>query len=238
MKQPYVELLGLLLCAVPGSALAQDAPASPPNDTTSTLATMDKTYTQGHPDLFNEFAGMRRYEAGDYSGAMKDFLQAAYYADKPSQLSIGLMYLRGQGIEKDPVKAYAWVSVAAERQYPQFTATQNQVWADLDSQQRKEAKVMQQTIAAQYGDAVAKPRMLQAIRDSKVDMTAGINYGASADVHTYNGVKICAQDNFNECSDPYAKWYWDPNNYFAGRDATWRGTVTMGPLQNVHGNGQ
>lgn len=108
MKQPYVEFLGLLLCAIPGTAFAQNAPAPSNSDTVQALNAMDKTYTEGHPDVINEFAGMHRYAAGDYSGAMKSFLIAASYADKPSQLSIGLMYLNGQGVQKDPATAWAW----------------------------------------------------------------------------------------------------------------------------------
>jgi TPR repeat protein len=230
MKQPYVELLGLLLCAIPGTAFAQGATAQSDSDTVQSLKTMDKTYTGGHPDVVNEFAGMHRYAAGDYAGAMKSFLIAASYADKPSQLSIGLMYLNGQGVQKDPATAWAWISIAAERGYPQFVTTRDDLWLQLKSGQRQRAKATEQQLDAQYGDAVAQPRMLQALQQSAAD-TGGAKTNADASMD-----KFCVQNKAAACADLYAKWFWDPNNYFAGRDAAWKRITEPGTLQNVHRN--
>ena len=119
-------VLGGLACAP--ALRAQSAPHAPAARTPSQiLAAMDHTSTYGHPDQFNEFAGMHRYVAGDYAGAMKYFKEAARYADKLSQLSIGLMYLNGQGVARDPVAAFAWTAIAAERKYPQFLATRDAI---------------------------------------------------------------------------------------------------------------
>ena len=63
-----------------------------------TLRAMNDASTWYHPDLFGEFAGVHRYAHREYAGAMKYFLIGAYYADKLSELSIGLMYLNGEGV--------------------------------------------------------------------------------------------------------------------------------------------
>jgi uncharacterized protein len=230
MKQPYVELLGLLLCATPGTAFAQGASVQSNADIVQSLNAMDKTYTEGHPDVINEFAGMHRYAAGDYAGAMKSFLVAASYADKPSQLSIGLMYLNGQGVQKDPATAWAWVSIAAEREYPQFVATRDDLWRQLNSEQRQQAKAIEQQLYAQYGDSVAQPRMLQALQQGIANGSDGSN--ASTDA----GQKYCAQIHAKECSDLYAKWYWDTKDYFAGRDSAWKIIALPPALQNADRN--
>lgn len=223
MKQPYVELLGLLLCAVPAAALAQESPV-PSSDTVQSLHAMDNSYTEGHPDVINEFAGMHLYAEGDYQGAMKDFLVAASYADKPSQLSIGLMYLNGQGVQKDPMTAYAWIALAAERGYPQFESTREEVWRQLNSSQREQAKVMQQQLSGEYGDAVAQPRMLQALQQS-------IASGSASNGAAQSAPTDCAKIHAVECKDVYASWFWDPNKYFAGRDAAWNRVVVPPAFQ-------
>jgi uncharacterized protein len=230
MKQSYVELLGLLLCAMPGTAFAQGATAQSNSDTVQSLNAMDKTYAEGHPDIINEFAGMHRYASGDYAGAMKSFLIAASYADKPSQLSIGLMYLNGQGVQKDPATAWAWISVAAERGYPQFVSTRDDLWRQLDAEQRQQAKAAEQQLYTQYGDPVAQPRMLQALQQSQANVD-GANTNANASMD-----KFCAQNKAAACADLYAKWFWDPKNYFAGRDAAWKRSMEPGALQNVDRN--
>jgi TPR repeat protein len=51
------------------------------------------------------------------------FIGSSLYADKPSQLSIGFLYLNGEGVEKDPVTALAWFELASERGYPMYVAT-------------------------------------------------------------------------------------------------------------------
>jgi hypothetical protein len=230
MKQPYVKLLGLLLCAIPGTAFAQGTPVQPNSDTVQSLNAMDKTYTEGHPDVINEFTGMHRYAAGDYAGAMKSFLVAASYADKPSQLSIGLMYLNGQGVQKDAATAWAWISIATERNYPQFITTRDDLWGQLNSAQRQQAKATERQLYAQYGDPVAQPRMLQALQQS---IANGSNATSAS---TDAGQKYCAETHAKECADLYAKWYWDPNSYFAGRDSAWKQILVTPALQNADQN--
>src|SRR5690242_11034200 len=156
------------LAGIAGIAVASDDP--PGKTSEEVLAAMDRTSTWGHPDLAAEFSGMHHYQAGRYPEAMADFKEAARYADKLSQLSIGLMYLNGQGVRKDPVAAFAWVAIAAERKYPQFTATRDGIWATLDASQREQAKALVEQLYGQYGDAVAKPRMAKVLRRYRARM--------------------------------------------------------------------
>ena len=166
------------LATLAGSAAASDDPGK---STDEVLAAMDRTSTYGHPDEFHEFAGMHCYMARNYQCAMTHFLQAARYADKLSQLSIGLMYLNGEGVSRDPVAAYAWVAVAAERNYPQFLATRDRIWAGLDATQRAGAKAMVDQLYSEYGDATAKPRMAKVLRRVASHMTGSLlGFGASS----------------------------------------------------------
>jgi hypothetical protein len=206
-----------------------------------TLRAMNDASTWYHPDLFGEYAGVRRYAHHEFEGALKYFEVGAYYADKLSQLSIGLMHLNGEGVPKDAVTAYAWLDIAAERKYPDFVATRDRVKATLSPEQLESAQKMRATLAAKYADAVAKPRMEQQLRFGVEQMTGsrtGFDYGVYHAPVTHNcgagaaigGVEVPTSG----CggADVYAKSRWDPRAYFASRDAQWKGTVTVGDIED------
>jgi hypothetical protein len=207
----------------------------------ATLRAMNDASTWYHPDLFGEFNGMRHYTRHEYADAMKNFKVGAYYADKLSQLSIGLMYLNGEGVEKDPATAYAWLDIAAEREYPDFVATRDRVKASLTPEQSQQGQAMRDELATHYADAVAKPRMVHQLQMGLSQMT-GSRLGSSANVlhppskmgcrgPVYVGnVKVpesgCGGDEI------YAESRWKPEKYFARRDSQWKATVTVGAIES------
>ncbi|MBD8871218.1 sel1 repeat family protein [Rhodanobacter sp. DHB23] len=241
--------LGIGLLAAT-AANARQQHAAPPEDmqdkpSRDLLDAMGNTPTYGHPDLEGEFAGMQHYAAGDYQAAMKYFLVGARFADKLSQMSIGLMYLNGEGVKKDPVAAFAWIALAAERKYPKFLATRDAVWAGLDAAQREQAKALVEQLYPEYGDASAKPRMIKHMRWDMTHLTGsylGAQIGPIASItpaelfhdgpmpacgaNTIAGLPMTGCGNLAD-----AKWYWDPAEYFKERDAEMTGTVTVGKLQ-------
>lgn len=240
MKKPCSRLvaLTLTLAGFNGACMASDDP--PEHAVDEVLAAMDRTWTYGHPDQYNEFAGMRCYRARHYDCALSRFKEAARYADKLSQLSIGLMYLNGQGVEKDPVTAFAWVAIAAERKYRQFLATRDRIWAGLDASQREQAKALVERLYAQYGDPVAKPRMARTLRHYRSKMSGsllGFDVGVVS-ILPNGKVPVCGAPTIDGapivgCGNLFVGWRWEPDAYFASRDAAWTGTVTVGPLRQV-----
>lgn len=224
--------------ATPASTIDQDV--------RDTLRAMADASTWGHPDQFGQFSGMNRYMKGDYADALTYFRIGARYADKLSQLCIGLMYLNGQGVAKDPVLAYAWVATAAERKYPQFVATRDRLWQSLNPAQQSQAKQAFAKIQAEYGDKTAQPRMNRELAYWRSQMTGsrtGFNSGvkhldkamlagggpsAGCARRTVSGAPVAG------CGgDVYAAWRWDPKEYYRVVDADWTGTVTVGDLQQV-----
>lgn len=245
--------LGISLFAAT-AANAQQA-AAPAGDTATMqsktsqdlLDAMSNTPTYGHPDLEGEFAGMQYYAAGNYQKAMKSFLEGARFADKLSQMSIGLMYLNGEGVEKNPVTAFAWIAIAAERKYPKFLATRDAVWAMLDATQRGQAKALVEQLYPEYGDITAKPRLIKRMRWDMTHLTGsylGTQIGPMASLtpaelfhdgpmpacgaNTIGGLPMTGCGNLAD-----AEWYWNPTEYFQERDAEMTGTVTVGKLQQV-----
>lgn len=207
------------------------------------LTAMNDASTWGHPDLFGEYAGMRLYSEGHYTAAIKYFKYGARYADKLSQLSIGLMYENGRGVEKDPVKACAWLALAAERKYPSFIATRNRVCEALTPAQHDQAVAVLDKLMPEYGDKVAKKRMERALEMAKTEGTGsrlGFDSGVTTvDVKqncggpTIGGAPVagCGSTNF------WSPWRWDPKKYFAARDAQWRGVVTVGSIEDKNAPG-
>jgi hypothetical protein len=173
---------------------------------------------------------------------MKYFEVGAYYADKFSQLSIGLMYLNGEGVKKDPVTAYAWLDIAAERDYPEFAATRDRVKESLKPDELQRAQAIRDKLALRYADAAAKPRMEQQLRFGVEQMTGshlGFNQGVQHDSLKgtlckggvfIGGMSIPEAGCGGE--DIYAESRWKPEKYFARRDSQWKATVTVGDIKD------
>lgn len=219
-------------------ARAGDDPLDDPG-VQKALRAMANTSTWFHPDLFGMTAGMRRYAHKDYAGALKYFEVGAYYADKLSQLCLGLMYMNGEGVNKDPVTAYAWLDLAAERDYPEFAATRDGLKTQLSPEQLAQALEVRRTLAERYGDAVAKPRMVLQLRQGQMQMTgsrtgfdSGMNHLATkADCGPALVIGGRTMPQAGCGGDIYAKENWEPSQYFASRDREWKATVTVGSVE-------
>ncbi len=232
------------------TTLTEPVVARPKADaaTSKILTAMNYASTWGHPDLFGEYAGMRLYSEGHYKAAIKYFKYGARYADKLSQLSIGLMYENGRGVEKDPVAACAWLALAAERKYASFVATRDRVCEALTPAQHDQAVAVLDKLMPVYGDKVAKRRMITALNLAKMQSTGshlgfdsgvttvGVNQNCSARAMANGRAGIGGPVAGCDSSDFWSPWRWDPKKYFAARDAHWRGTVTVGELQDVKAN--
>ncbi|MGN6312509.1 MAG: sel1 repeat family protein [Rhodanobacteraceae bacterium] len=237
--------LPIFVALLAASATAQAAPSSDPDEQAEKVLTaMNNASTWGHPDLFGEFAGMRHFSEHDYAGAMKYFKIGARYADKLSQLSIGLMYENGDGLEKDPVTACAWLAMAAERKYPSFIATRDRVCKALTPAQHDQAVAVLEKLMPEYGDAVAKPRMAAALHQAMTEGT-GSRLGFDSGIYQSSAKQNCGGPTIYEggvavpqagcgATNYYDPARWDPKQYFATRDAQWRGTVNVGNMAEVH----
>jgi hypothetical protein len=267
----FTSLCATLLCvgttAYAAGTASRPAPAatapSPPTATSDgpsnadILKAMDIVDTWGHPDLFGEFAGMKRYAKGDYKAAMPYFQNAARYADKPSQLAIGLMYVNGLGVAKSLPTGCAWLKLAAERGYSRFVATYNVNCAQLTPAQHQQMETELAKLLPEFGDKVAKQRMATQLRLAYSSRTGShVGFDAGAEVHggadMAFGATVVAGSAPRNCnkevayagglalptkgctgSGYWSRDYWDPDTYFKERDAQWRGTVTVGEAETV-----
>jgi TPR repeat protein len=56
--------------------------------------------------------GAEAYERGDFAEAAKWFRKSADQGNATAQDSLGVMYVNGEGVPQDYVRAYAWFNIA------------------------------------------------------------------------------------------------------------------------------
>ena len=225
-------LLPLLLLSLPIPVLAQSGPVSPEEDSTVVGA----GFMDSHPDMMYRQWGVASLRRGDPKAAMENFRLSARYADKPSQGYLGEMYWYGVEMPSDPVMAFAWMDVAAERGYPLFVDLRNQYWAALPLEQHAAARAQASALRAEYGDEVAKPRIAAVLNRGRRAMTGSRTGSMSNNVDiVYSDGGVTKTIKADRLYDPK---YWDPDQYQRWQDETWskirRGTVEVGsPVQQA-----
>lgn len=192
-----------------------------------------EAFLGAHPDLNFRLQGLRRYEAGDHDRAFELFRRAARYADKPSQAMVAEMLWQGAGVPQDRALAYAWMDLAAERNYRAMVLKRETYWAALDETERKHALAAGEAVYRDYGDATAQPRLERRLRLARQDTTGsrvGSAIGLKIVIETPSGPRTIDGSQF------YAKELWEPKLYWQWQEKTWNapsgGTVEVGPLAN------
>ncbi len=67
-------------------------------------------------DYWSEFeAGVDAYAGGRHAEAVSRFRPLAEAGDDRAQYWLGIMYFEGKGVPQDDVRAYLWLSLAAEQ---------------------------------------------------------------------------------------------------------------------------
>jgi hypothetical protein len=193
---------------------------------------MTAGFYDAHPDMRWRNAALEAYKKRNYSKALRDFKRAANYADKFSQLMVAHMYWEGLGIAADQPLAYAWMDLAAERNYRNFVAQREAYWAQLDEQQRAEAVHRGQAVYVRYSDSVTKPNLERELRLATRSMTGGRT-------GLVTGALYVTDVNGNDISGSvyYDPTYYRPEMYWCDQDAYWsrpmRSNVEVGPPQTA-----
>jgi hypothetical protein len=144
---------------------------------------------QGHPNERERFIGLKAYKSRRYVEAIEHFQRAASFADKYSQHYLSLIYWYGEGVERDPVRAYIWSDLAAERGSRRLLAIREKMWAELDESQKKRVEIEGLGYYDLYGDVVAKPKAEREIRLFATKMT-GSRVGFQQKLDIQNGGPI------------------------------------------------
>ena len=218
-------------------AAALTFPAQAQSNRSAADPTLDDTmvaggFLDGHPDLKFRNMGLDAYGRKDFVEAINRFKQAASYGDKPSQAVVAEMYWDGIAGDQDRVLGLIWMDMAAERGYAFFSKKRDYYWNALTSEERKQALARARNVFAEYGDAVAEPRLAAALRRERGRMT-----GSRVGSMTSSVQVIVPGYGSIDASKFYDPQFWDPKQYRAWQDAYWTdlkpGRVEVGEPVNV-----
>jgi hypothetical protein len=126
---------------------------------------------KGHPNEVWRWQALKSYQSGRHAEAVERFRRAASFADKHSQHYLSLIYWYGQGVARDPVEAYIWSDLAAERGSRRLLAIREKMWTQLTPAQQQLVEARGPASYARYGDDTARPRAEAEIRQFSSRMT-------------------------------------------------------------------
>jgi len=102
------------------------------------------------------------YMSGDYKRAQIIYVnELATIGDKYAQYMTGYMFLMGQGVSEDPVRASAWYRIAAERKAPEFMAVRDELIQTFDAEQLARSNEIYLDLRKRFCDIVIVMRLLE-----------------------------------------------------------------------------
>jgi TPR repeat protein len=86
--------------------------------------------------------GMAAYNRGDYVPAIRVFRTLAEQGNAKAQNALGLMFRKGEGVAKNPVRARMWFSLAAKRGEAAAKAELHEGSRSMTAQEISQAEAM------------------------------------------------------------------------------------------------
>jgi len=134
MKKAALWIMGLLAVATAAAA-----------DNTA----FERVPADKYEDMLRE--GGLAYDHKDYAHAFELNKRTACAGDKTSQAILGRMYLLGQGVARDDFTGYAWIKLAAEFKFGDYTSLARKIEAALTPMQRTRADARAAELHKNYG---------------------------------------------------------------------------------------
>lgn len=140
-------------------------------------------------------SGLERFLPGDYyfCAAARDMGQghdslsrerlrdAAYWASKPAQYVMGLMYYHGDVATLNRPLGIAWLALAAERHDRRFESAFAEAYASASPEERAQANTYWLKMREEYGDRVAGLRAKRRFEAEMHNVTAMSGNGGSVE---------------------------------------------------------
>jgi TonB family protein len=110
--------------------------------------------------------GLKAYDAGDFANAKLTFERLAELGHAGARFNLALLYYQGQGVDKDPLKAYGWLSLAGESGNADAAKIGGRIYEELPPAQRVEADKLRDSLISRYGIAALNASLLPEIKKS------------------------------------------------------------------------
>lgn len=249
-RHPWFASFVLSLAALP--AIAHEEPQHAAYERAINVDMYQSALLQasGHPNELSRWHGIWAYDNGRRDEARKYFLRAASYGDKLSQHVLSLLYWNGDGVDRDPVQAYVWADLAAERGgVEDLLQVRERIWSELDKRQRREALEIGPQFYARYGDDVVQKRANAQIRrfmrtqtgsrvgmlTSRLDVQMGRpDLWASGATSSFGPVRTTGAELYaDHRTRPAAYWQGEDLSVTALLKQIGRGRVEVGPARRA-----
>lgn len=99
------------------------------------------------------------YGAENYTAAYDEFTRLASLGHKDSQFNLGAMYFRGQGVKRNSIEAYAWISLAAESDDETRIALRDQLFSRLNETEQAAARERAETLRQLFGEQALSAKL-------------------------------------------------------------------------------
>jgi hypothetical protein len=125
------------------------------------------------------------YRTGHHERAYFIYVnELAAIGDKYAQYMAGYMWLNGQGVPQDRVRASAWYRLAAERDSPEFVAVRDQLLESMDEAEREESDAVYLRLRQEYSDLVIAMAQLRLEREQLNDRPTGSHLNSQSSSYT------------------------------------------------------
>ena len=113
----------------------------------------------------------RSLQDGFEKDAVAKFKRAARYGNKEAQKSVGLMYIKGMGVQKDWAMAFAWLKLASSHGDPRIVAAREEVYGALRDDEKARADAYFLELKTEYSDQKALELRGRWVRKQKREVT-------------------------------------------------------------------
>ncbi|MFK7955004.1 MAG: hypothetical protein AB8B96_02820 [Lysobacterales bacterium] len=132
------------------------------------------------PDLRNLQEGAHALKKGSAIDAISNFEDSARYGNKAAQKMLGMIYVKGLGVDLDWPLGFAWLKLAATHGDPEAVSARDQVLAQLKPDEVPLARERFEEINLEFGDQAAVERREAWIRKEKRKITGSRTGKSSA----------------------------------------------------------
>ncbi len=190
----------------------------------------DETYFRYLPGMVDYCLGIRDWSRGSYRSGLHLLKLAAGWGSKEAQYALGMIFFRGDQVNRDRVRGIAWLRLAAERHDPETERVVRSMMALANDAERQRAECMYRQMLEKYADRVAATRAWKRFKRWKAYQRHGemsivpacvIHGGANMD--TLGATCSAADSRYKSRLESLR------DTYFKG----WRGIVEVGPLEEV-----
>lgn len=182
-------ILTIIVALTLSCANAQDRKASYAN---GTKVRMMSTGNIGSNNAVTAFLRLQQladehYTEKRYKKAFEEYESLAEYNDKFSQYRLGLMYVRGYGVDKDMLKAYAWTYLSAETQQSIFTEYHFNIRKLMTEEELAKGRELANKYLRKYGTFAVASKARALFRKAKRECT-GSRVGRTCDRIASGGI--------------------------------------------------